>query len=163
MHGSLGNVAGGGHPHLPGSVCHGLRGRGSRGYLFERVPPAHPRDGSLSNVSGGGHPHLPGSACHGLRGRQRGGQRGNVCTTVFSSPLVGWISEYIGLIIPFAVFEDLPGSVCLWQRGRQGGGRRKPVTDGFPPASGKGVTGEPVTGSACLGLRCRLVPPAPTT
>ena len=91
---------------------------------------------------GGGHPHLPGSVCHGLRGRQRGGQRGNVCTTVFSSPLVGWISEYIGLIIPFAVFEDLPGSVCLWQRGRQGGGRRKPVTDGFPPASGKGVTGE---------------------
>ena len=76
---------------------------------------------------------------------------------------VGWISEYIGLIIPFAVFEDLPGSVCLWQRGRQGGGRRKPVTDGFPPASGKGVTGEPVTGSACLGLRGRLVPPAPTT
>ena len=90
---------------------------------------------------GGGHPHLPGSVCHGLRGRQRGGQRGNVCTTVFSSPLVGWISEYIGLIIPFAVFEDLPGSVCLWQRGRQGGGRRKPVTDGFPPASGKGSRG----------------------
>ena len=83
---------------------------------------------------GGGHPHLPGSVRHGL-----------------------------GLIIPFAVFEDLPGSVCLWQRGRQGGGRRKPVTDGFPPASGKGVTGEPVTGSACHGLRGRLVPPAPTT
>ena len=42
---------------------------------------------------GGGHPHLPGSVRHGLRGRQREGQRGNVCTAVFSSPLVGWISE----------------------------------------------------------------------
>ena len=54
---------------------------------------------------------------------------------------VGWISEYIGLIIPFAVFEDLPGSVCLWQRGRQGGGRRKPVTDGFFRPLGRGSRG----------------------